>query len=77
MVKSMNKTVLFAVHDLSIALKYCNKVGILKDGKLVQFGTAKDIINPENIKAIYGVDAVIVEDQKGVLHVQYLGVSQG
>ena len=45
--KSLNKTVLFVSHDLDESLKIGNHIGIMENGKLIQFGTPAEIItNP-------------------------------
>ncbi len=56
------------VHDLDLALRYCNKVVLMKDGEIVNSGASKDVITAENIKSVYDVDA-FVEDAYGRLRV--------
>lgn len=46
-------------HDLNLSVKYSDKLLMIKDGKVFAFG-GKDIITPENIKSVYGVDADVV-----------------
>lgn len=42
--KKLNKTIVFITHDLDEALKIGDRIAILKDGELVQQGTASDIL---------------------------------
>ncbi|SEN38128.1 glycine betaine/proline transport system ATP-binding protein [Mesobacillus persicus] len=43
----LGKTVLFITHDLDEALKLGDRIAIMKDGKIVQIGTAEEILeNP-------------------------------
>jgi glycine betaine/proline transport system ATP-binding protein len=45
--KDLQKTIIFVTHDLDEAIKLSDKIAILKDGELVQEGTANEIIeNP-------------------------------
>lgn len=45
----MNKTTVFITHDLDEAMRIGNRIAIMKDGKIVQMGTAKEIIaNPQD-----------------------------
>jgi len=45
----LNKTVIFVSHDLDEPLKIGNRIALMKDGKIIQVGTAEDILmNPEN-----------------------------
>lgn len=74
-VKKLNVTVLFAVHDLNIALLYCNKICIVKDGRVIDYGPTKKLINSHMIKDIYGVKAKVVEDDDGHISVMYQSVA--
>lgn len=45
----LNKTILFITHDLDEALKLGDRIAIMKHGKIVQIGTAEEILeNPAN-----------------------------
>lgn len=47
--KSMQKTIIFITHDLDEALNIGDRIALMKDGEVVQIGTAYDIItNPAN-----------------------------
>ena len=47
------------VHDLDLAIKYCDKVVMLKGGEVFATGTSTDVITEANIHDVYGVRAVI------------------
>lgn len=70
-VKSLNIEVNAAIHDLNIATMYCDKIYVLKDGKIVQYGTPKEILTPQLIKNVYEVDAKLIVD-KDIVHISYL-----
>lgn len=70
-VKSLNIEVIAAIHDLNIAAMYCDKIYVLKDGKIVQYGTPKEILTPQLIKNVYEVDAELIVDKDRV-HISYL-----
>ncbi len=42
--EKLHKTILFITHDLNEALRICNRVCILRDGYVVQIGTAEEIL---------------------------------
>jgi iron complex transport system ATP-binding protein len=73
-VKDLDLTVIFAVHDLNVALLYCNKICILNEGHLVEVGDPKSLITPEMIWEIYGVSAQVVTLEDGRLHIIYNNV---
>ena len=53
-------TVIIVIHDLNLALKYCDRFLLMHDGKSFDYGDVS-VITSENIKAVYGVNAVITE----------------
>lgn len=55
-----NIATIAVMHDLNTALMYSDKFIMLKDGKIFVEG-GKEIINPKNIKEVYGVDVHIGE----------------
>lgn len=70
-VKSLNIEVIAAIHDLNIAAMYCDKIYVLKDEKIVKYGTPKEILTPHIIKSVYKVDAELIVDKDRV-HISYL-----
>lgn len=70
-VRSLNLTVVSAIHDLNIAAMYCDKIFVVKDGKIVAFGTPEEVLTKEFIKEVYEVDVELLKDQDGLLHILY------
>lgn len=56
-VKRLKATVLTAIHDLNIAALYCDRIYILKDGKIYTSGTPEEVLTPEIIFEVYGIKA--------------------
>ncbi|WP_333813743.1 ABC transporter ATP-binding protein [Muricomes intestini] len=54
-VKRLEVTVLSAIHDLNMAALYCDRIYVLRDGKIVLEGTPEEVLTPKNIYEIYGV----------------------
>jgi len=45
----LGKAIIFVTHDLDEALKLGDRIALMKDGRVIQIGTAEDILtNPEN-----------------------------
>ena len=57
--KKQNLTVFSSVHDLNIAACYCDKVILMKKGKIVDVGTPEEMFVPDKIKYLFGVDTQI------------------
>lgn len=71
-VKNLNVEVVAAIHDLNIALMYCDKIYVLKDGKIVSYGTPKEILTEKLIKEVYEVNAIINKDDYGnIISISY------
>lgn len=54
-IKRLKVTVLSAIHDLNMAALYCDRIYVLKNGRIVLQGTPNDVLTPENIYDVYGV----------------------
>ena len=59
---SGNVTIVIASHDLNLLAKYCDKVMILSRGKIVAMGTPEEVITPEIVADVYGVDVAVIKD---------------
>ena len=67
-----HQIMLSAIHDLNIAAAYCDKIYVLKDGVLEGYGTPEEVLTPELIRRIYKVEAEIVYDSRGKMHILFL-----
>ena len=65
---SMKKeiSVIIIIHDLNLASLFCDSLIILKDGRFIEKGSPKEVINEENIKSVYNLDCKVCynEDDK-------------
>ena len=53
------KGVIVALHDLSLAVRFCNRVALLKDGKVMVCGPPGDVVTEAHLAAAYGIRATI------------------
>lgn len=61
-VKKLGICVLAALHDISLASQYCDKIIVLKDGNIVTQGTPEDVVTSEMIKSVYDIDSYIYKN---------------
>lgn len=66
----LGKTILFITHDLDEALKLGDRIAIMKDGEIVQIGTAEEIL--ENPADGYVADFVKDVDRSKVLEASHV-----
>ncbi|MGO4690304.1 ABC transporter ATP-binding protein [Glaciibacter sp. 2TAF33] len=64
-VRGLGLTGVAAMHDLNLAAAYCDHVLLLDDGELVASGTPDEVLRPETIAAVYGVDCDVIPHPRG------------
>lgn len=52
-------SVVIIIHDLNLASLFCDSLIILKDGKFIEKGSPKEVINEENIKSVYNLECKV------------------
>jgi len=52
-------TVVAALHDLNLAIAYCDRICVLDDGEVVALGTPAEVLTVDLIADVYGVHADI------------------
>ncbi|MFH1784347.1 MAG: ABC transporter ATP-binding protein [bacterium] len=62
--KKMNLTIIAVLHDLNIASLYCDRLLLLKEGKLVIEGSPDKVITEENIGKVYKTDVSVKKHPK-------------
>ncbi|MFH1805818.1 MAG: ABC transporter ATP-binding protein [Pseudomonadota bacterium] len=64
-----NMAVLIALHDLNHALRYCQNVMVVVDGRMIACGATHDIITQDLLRDVYRVNARIERCSFGNSHV--------
>ena len=49
------KTVITALHDLSLAAQFADSIWIMHQGNIIADGTPEDVLNAENLKTVFGI----------------------
>jgi iron complex transport system ATP-binding protein len=58
-------TILAVLHDLNLAAQYCDRLVLLKDGRIYHQGLPSEVLTEEVVETIYGVRAAIRTDETG------------
>jgi iron complex transport system ATP-binding protein len=70
-------TVVIVSHDLPLVARYCDRVVLIHEHKIFDSGSPGDVLTPENMDLIFGIDAELATDMKtGGLTVQVHGSSR-
>ena len=52
-------TMVVSTHDLNLAASVCSELTLLRSGRVVASGPTERVLTPENIRALYHVDAEV------------------
>ncbi|MCU5470774.1 MULTISPECIES: ABC transporter ATP-binding protein [Bacillus cereus group] len=78
LVKELNEvhglTIVMVLHDINQAIRYSDHIIVMKDGEIVTKGKPDDVVTESMIKAIYGVDVVVKQDEDTGLYMVPMGI---
>lgn len=57
-------TVVIVSHDLPMAARYCDRVAMIHDRRVMCVGTPEEVLTPENMRTVFSVDAELSTDAK-------------
>jgi len=57
--KDKDKGVILVSHDLNLAARYCERLILLKEGKIFAEGKVEEVLTPENIRSVYHLNALV------------------
>jgi ABC-type cobalamin/Fe3+-siderophores transport system ATPase subunit len=57
--QSQPRAVLVSIHDLSLAARYCDRLCLLHQGRIIALGTPAEVLTPEHLHTAYQVNAQI------------------
>jgi len=55
-------TIVMASHDLNIASEYCDRLILLRGGRIFKIGSPREVITRENIEEVYGCEVWVDEN---------------
>jgi iron complex transport system ATP-binding protein len=61
------KGIMSSIHDLGLAVRYCTKLALLDRGKLVAFGSADEVLTPDNLQTVFSIEAHYEKTEEGVI----------
>lgn len=52
---------IIALHDLNLAYRFSDEAVMLNNGQVYAWGTVETVLSPENVKHVYGVEAIKID----------------
>ena len=66
-------TIFTSIHDMNMAMEYCDHIIALKNGRIFCTGTPREVLTPENLKELFHVKAQILDIPGAPPYIRYLG----
>ncbi|HUY06180.1 MAG TPA: ABC transporter ATP-binding protein [Acidimicrobiales bacterium] len=57
-----NLTVVCAMHDLTVAAQFCDKLTLIDRGRVVMSGEVREVLSPERISKHFGASVAIIDN---------------
>ena len=70
-------TAVAAIHDLQMAARYCDRLVLLSEGRVLAEGTPEEVLTPEAIESAFGVRCAVYPDPvTGTLAISLIGPAE-
>ncbi len=60
--KKHNMLIIMVTHDMMLAARYCDRIILMQDGKIINSGSREDVMTEENLRKVFRVKCRISED---------------
>ena len=57
-----NVAVVVALHDVSLAGRYCDRLTLMSEGVISAEGTPSEVLTPGNLRSVFGVETTVQKD---------------
>lgn len=73
LIKTLNITIITALHDLNIASSYCDLIYVMRDGEIVTSGTPEEVLTEKILQEVFRVNtSIITHPITGKTHITFL-----
>jgi len=59
--------IMIAAHDLNTVAKYCDRIIMMKKGRIMAWGTPEEVVTEKNIRDVYNVAADVIKHDGGIV----------
>lgn len=71
LVRHLDLTVIAALHDLNHAAMFCDRIAVMKSGRLVALGQPAQVLTPQLIREVFDVEAVVERGESGTCSIRF------
>lgn len=75
--KEKGLTVVVVSHDLPMVARYCDRMILVHDHRIFAYGRPEEVLTPENMRTVFGIDARFEVDERGQNTVRLFGSWKG
>ena len=73
-IATRNVAVIIALHDVTLAGMYCDRLALMSDGVIDSVGTPSEVLTSENLRRVFGVESKVdLDDENGSPQVWLMG----
>lgn len=58
----LGRTVVMVLHDLNLAIRYSDRLIVMRDGRIVAQGAPADIVDADLLREVFGLEASVLDD---------------
>ena len=69
--RELGRTVIVVLHDINFAGHYADHICAVKDGSVVEFGPAEEIMNDDTLTRVFDTPVRVIDGPNGALAVYY------
>ncbi|MDX3382417.1 ABC transporter ATP-binding protein [Streptomyces niveiscabiei] len=74
LITELKVTTVVALHDLNLAAMYCDRLAVLRQGRVIAAGTPREVLTESLVADVYGVRAAVTDEAPdGRPHIRFLG----
>ena len=66
LIKIKKLSIITVLHDVNLAARFCDRIAILKEGKLIDINTPEQVINKINFMKGFEIDSHIIDTPVGI-----------
>ena len=66
LIKNNGISIITVLHDINLAARFCDRIAILKNGKLIDINTPKKVLTEFNFKKAFDIDSHILNTPVGL-----------